>query len=85
MYFSYAPYNVDEDSVRLLRLSDEYPEIRPCLGIHPWNVHNENIDEVENLIESSHKRIVGIGEIGLDFAQSILERNPVFFVVILYE
>ena len=85
MYFSYVPYNVDEDSVRLLRLSDEYPEFRPCLGIDPWNVHNENVDEVENLIESSHKRIVGIGEIGLDFAQSILERNPVFFVVILYE
>ena len=85
MYFSYVPYNVDEDSVRLLRLSDEYPEIRPCLGIHPWNVHNENVDEVENLIESSHKRIIGIGEIGLDYAQSILERDPVFFVVILYE
>lgn len=85
MYSSCAPYNVDEDSVRLLRLSDEYPEIRPCLGIHPWNAHSENVNEMENLIESSHKRIVGIGEIGLDFAQSILERDPVFSMVALNE
>ena len=85
MYSLYTSYNVDEDSVRLLRLSDEYPEIRPCLGIHPWNVHSENVDEVENLVESSHKRIVGIGEIGLDFAQSILEHDPVFFDVVLNE
>ena len=79
------PLTIDDDAIKLLRLADEYPIIHPCIGIHPWHVHQESLTEMINLIESTHKRLVGIGEIGLDYAHSILEQSSVHFKCVAHD
>jgi TatD DNase family protein len=61
-----------ETSYKTLQLAEENPNlIYAAIGIHPWNSqnlkHNE-IEETANLIiqEANARRIVAIGEIGLD-------------------
>ena len=68
---------IDDDAVALLDLSKRYPQILPCIGLHPWYVHEESVDAMIQLIEDNHDRLAGIGEIGLDFAQRILSQSPV--------
>jgi len=61
-----------ETSYKSLQLAEENPNIvYAALGIHPWNSQNlkpHEIEETANLIvkEASARRIVAIGEIGLD-------------------
>lgn len=61
-----------ETSYKSLQLAKENPNlIYAAIGIHPWNSQNlkpNEIEETGNLIskETSAKRIVAIGEIGLD-------------------
>ena len=51
-----------------IKIAEQYPFIYACVGIHP-----ENLDGVDNTILestlnlSSHPKVVGIGEIGLDY------------------
>ena len=51
-----------------LEIAQEYPHIFAILGIHP-NWANSNSSEEEDWIKSklSEKKVVGIGEIGLDY------------------
>ena len=70
----------DEDAVALLDMAARYPQILPCIGLHPWYVHEEDLDSMIKLIEDNHEKIVGVGEIGLDFAQSILSQAEVLNV-----
>lgn len=53
---------------RQLEISEKYPFIFTAAGVHPHNaIEYENI-KAETLIEkSSHKKVVGIGECGLDY------------------
>lgn len=67
----------------LLDLSKRYPQILPCIGLHPWYVHEESLDAMIQLIEDNHDRLAGIGEIGLDFAQRILSQSPVILFAIV--
>ncbi len=66
----YLFVSVAEDiksSLENLKLSLEFEEIIPCIGIHPWNVENikkEHLKYIETLIEKSSVKI--LGEIGLD-------------------
>jgi len=47
-------------------LSEKYPYIYAAVGIHPEDVDkNEDINEIKKL--ASHKKVVAIGEIGLDY------------------
>ncbi len=61
---------VSEDLVssrRVLELGDNWDNIYPCLGVHPWNVGKvprQQVSEVMGLIEKSE--VPCIGEIGLD-------------------
>ena len=59
----------DKQSSELaIKIAEQYPFIYACVGIHP-----ENLDGVDNTILestlnlSSHPKVVGIGEIGLDY------------------
>lgn len=61
-------------------MAARYPQILPCIGLHPWYVHEEDLDSMIKLIEDNHEKIVGVGEIGLDFAQSILSQAEVLNV-----
>ncbi len=61
-----------ESSVITVDIGDSYDGIFPSVGIHPWNaVHIDQslYQQLRNI--ASSKGVVGIGEIGLDFA-----RNP---------
>jgi len=61
-----------ETSYKSLQLAKENPTlIYAAIGIHPWNSQNLKTDEIEetrNLIikEANARRIVAIGEVGLD-------------------
>jgi len=49
-----------------ISLSEKYPHIYAAVGIHPEDVSKEeDINEIKKL--SHHKKVVAIGEIGLDY------------------
>lgn len=68
----YAVINAGADiksSKKSINLSENYPYIYAAVGIHPENISNipnDYIFQLEKLILSS-KKIVGLGEIGLDY------------------
>ncbi|WP_028487262.1 TatD family hydrolase [Thiomicrorhabdus chilensis] len=54
----------------VLRLSSQYPNVFPALGLHPWFVdHNSfsSLVHLESLLEN--ESIHALGEIGLDFSK----------------
>jgi TatD DNase family protein len=66
-----------ESSRQSLHLAEEYPDhVYAALGIHPWNTKQLNPSEVEDTINlisenrENRKRVVAVGEIGLDSSYS---------------
>lgn len=60
--------NVDSDSLELVAgLTNEYPDhCFPMIGLHPCNVKENYLDELERLHNSGLPSVVAIGEIGID-------------------
>lgn len=57
-----------KDFAEVKALADAHPEIFCSIGIHPHEAEpHEDISEDELLNEASHKRVIGIGETGLDY------------------
>jgi TatD DNase family protein len=61
-----------KSSEKAVELADKYPNVWACVGIHPENA----IDELGNVIYelkklTKHPKVVGIGEVGLDYRQEI--------------
>ena len=57
-----------ESSLKAIKIAEQYPFIYACVGFHPENlegVDETQLNEVLNLY--SHPKVVGIGEIGLDY------------------
>jgi TatD DNase family protein len=57
-----------DDSRRAVDLADTHPGVFACVGFHPHEASKadeKSLQEIEEL--SKHPRVVGIGEIGLDF------------------
>jgi len=53
---------------RTMRLREEFPGIvLPALGLHPWQIDKEDIEETLGKMEENLKQAVAIGEIGLDY------------------
>lgn len=51
-----------------LELSERYPFIYTAVGVHPHNAAEyENIKAEDFIAKSAHKKVVGIGECGLDY------------------
>ena len=51
-----------------LALSDKYPFIYTAVGVHPHNAcEYENITAQDFIKQTVHKKVVGIGECGLDY------------------
>lgn len=52
-----------------IKLSEEHPNIFAAIGIHPTDIGDEFDSEIEEklLKMASHEKVVGIGEIGLDY------------------
>ena len=64
-----------ESNLKVLELSEKYRGfVYPALGLHPWNLGTMGVAEVAlnlKLIEENIERIVGIGEVGLDYHKRV--------------
>lgn len=62
-----AGNNIDELD-KQLALSEKYPFIYAAVGVHPHNASEyENITAEDFIAKAAHKKVVGIGECGLDY------------------
>lgn len=53
---------------KLLRIAEENPNVFCTIGTHPHNAHEEMDVTVAELVEMArHPKVVGIGEVGLDY------------------
>jgi len=64
-------YNIDS-SKKAIEISNKYETIYAIVGIHPNNI-NEDISEIEELIEE--RKVIAIGEIGIDFYWNKFEKE----------
>lgn len=56
-------------SIRTLAIAKEYTWIIPAIGVHPWSIRAEGIEEAHRVIElalDKNVRIRMLGEVGLD-------------------
>jgi len=56
-----------EDAKRNLELADQYPELKPVAGLYPAHLDLNQAEEMITFIRKEKDRLVGIGEVGLDF------------------
>lgn len=52
-------------SLKSLEFAEKYPFVLAAVGIHPSNMGDTTLSDIENL--AKHKKCVAIGEIGLDY------------------
>ena len=65
-----------ESSLTSIELSEKYDYIYAAVGVHPHEVKNMKESDIEGLRKlSTHKKVVAIGEIGLDFYYDLSERD----------
>jgi len=57
-----------EDNLKNLELNNKFSNIKPCLGMFPLESFDKRV-----LNQFKNKRIVGVGEVGLDFSSNIDE------------
>ena len=58
-----------EGSINAIELSKKYDYIYSAIGVHPHDVENETAQDIYNVYnQNDNKKIVAIGEIGLDYA-----------------
>ncbi|HKJ65355.1 MAG TPA: TatD family hydrolase, partial [Desulfopila sp.] len=61
-----------ESSEAAIALASRYPMVHATVGIHPHDVGNidmSELEDIESLIERGAGKIVGYGEIGLDYVK----------------
>lgn len=64
-----------DDWNEILKISEQYPQIFPSIGIHPWFVSSEWGKSIQTLEEMVRKvSNLGIGETGLDFSDRFKNR-----------
>lgn len=54
-------------SLKAIELSDEFESVYATIGCHPDECSSYNELEMENLLKQNHKKVVAVGEIGLDY------------------
>lgn len=68
---------------RVLKLGEKYPEIKVALGIYPidaLSLSEEELNEKINFIRINKKKIIAIGEVGLDLKENAqLEKQTEIF------
>lgn len=66
---------------RVLQLCQQYPQAKPCLGLHPWWIHKATKDDIERLnLLLTNTHIVAVGEIGIDGAIADIEKQIDYFI-----
>lgn len=57
-----------DSSLASIKLAEKYPYIYAAVGVHPYDAENMCQEDIDTLFEySKNKRVVAIGEIGLDY------------------
>lgn len=58
-----------DSSILAVKIANNYSNVYACVGVHPSDVQNMKENDFENLevLLKSSKKIIAIGEIGLDF------------------
>ena len=57
-----------DSSLMNVRISNMYPEVFTCIGVHPSNVRDYKESDIDNYRELlKNDKVVAIGEIGLDY------------------
>ena len=65
-----------KSNIEVLESVEKYPNVYGALGIHPENVLNYTLDDIKFIEDNlSNKKIVAIGEIGLDYYYSKENKN----------
>jgi TatD DNase family protein len=58
-----------QSNEKILHLTAQYPNyVFPALGLHPWRLEGEDLQESFSFIEGNLSKCLALGEIGLDFA-----------------
>ena len=71
-----------ETSIKTIKLAENYSNVLPCVGVHPWSIDEAPVsclEEIEKLIALYEVR--GIGEVGLDrkFVPQTFSKQLKFF------
>lgn len=62
-----AGYNLASSKI-CVELAKKYPGVYAVIGLHPENIEDENADYLSELkVLAKNEKVVGIGEIGLDY------------------
>jgi TatD DNase family protein len=65
-----------ESNLKILDISEKHKHfVYPALGLHPWSLGNMDASKVNltlQLIEDNIEKVVGIGEIGLDYDKRVV-------------
>jgi len=56
-----------EEAQATLTLSSRFAQVLPAIGLYPTELDLEGAERVRDLIRTHHPRVVGIGEVGLDY------------------
>ncbi len=63
-----VPGVIPEEFDDIINLAEKYESVYVALGVHPSEASKFNKDVAGRMIElASHKKVIGIGEIGLDY------------------
>ncbi len=71
-----------ETSHKTIELSKKYNFIKPCIGIHPWNIEEASKEDLVKVIEIiNNEDIRCLGEVGLDtrFVAKTIDKQRLFF------
>lgn len=69
-----------ESSEKTVAISEQHDILLPAVGIHPWDATTFNPEQYQRLLKlTAAKKVVAIGEIGLDYARypetAVLQRQ----------
>ena len=71
-----VPGTTVETSLEAIALSEEYPSVYACVGIHPHDASKGSSDALEKIERmAGHKKVVAVGEIGLDYHYDFSPRD----------
>jgi TatD DNase family protein len=64
-----------DENIKVVELTEKYEHIYGAVGIHPHNASKYKPEDIEQLKDfAKHKKIVAIGEMGLDFYYNFSEQ-----------
>jgi TatD DNase family protein len=67
-----VPATMPEDLEKTLEIADKYDKVYCALGVHPHDASKFNEEVYSDILRlSKHKKVVSIGEIGLDYYRNI--------------